>query len=194
MLNDSSEIAPETLAIDLVEAGSWLHKEFKFKPRYKLRSLLRTAVELLGERHRQYGLATDYLSGVKDTLAALALVERKALVIFGLCLLRHSRVSRDWTRPSEVAGLCARSAIISVLRHLTGSAVEDTSNLRQILVAEAGLGLDGVLGELDLNGNVEYFSKFHMSWTRDLEEHHRFLNESVGAQLAHAADAAVPRG
>ena len=181
-MNDNGRLKPgvDDLAIDLAEAGHWLRTEFKFRPRYELPSLVRTSVELLGDRHKQYGLSHDYINGIEGTLAALVLVEHKRTSIAGLCFVRDHTVSRYWSRPDETATLCARSVIVSVLRHFTGSAVESTSGMRQILIAEIGMGLDGVLGEIDLNGNADYFEKFFLAWSKDISDHRRFLNESPG--------------
>ena len=167
--------APDDLAIDLVEVGRWLFEEHKFRPRYQLRSLVNTTVELLGDRYKQFNLRPDYLSGIEGALAALALVERQRLTIAGLQFVRNSRVSRWWSEPSKTARLCARSTIVSVLRHFTGSASDKSSGVHQIHIAELGLGMDGLLLALDQAGNIDEFKKFMVSWSQDISEHQRFL-------------------
>lgn len=163
------------LAIDLVEVGAWLWKQHKFRPKYQLRSLTNTAIELLGDRHKQYNLRPDYLLGMEDTLSALAKVDRQRMSIAGLQFVRSRRVSNWWINPTEIAHLCARSAIVSVLRHFTGSPSDLSSGLHEIHVAELGLGMDGLLYTLNQTGDVEAFQQFAVSWSQDIAEHERFL-------------------
>lgn len=167
----------DDLAIDLVEAGAWLWKEAKPRPCYKLDSLLSTAVELLSDRYRQYNLHAEYLRGVESTLSALALVERERLNFAGLHFIRARRISNQWSHPAETARLCARSAIVSVLRHFTGSASDRVSGLHQIHRGELGIGMDGLLYSLYLTGHTGEFQRFALSWSQDIAEHERFLKQ-----------------
>lgn len=169
----------DDLAIDLVEAGAWLWKECKPRPRYELDSLVSTAAELLGARYRQYNLRPEYLLGVENTLSAMALVERQRLCLAKLHFVRSNKVSSRWDSPSEVAHLCARSAIVSVLRHFTGSASDRVSGLHQIHRYELGIGMDGLLHSLDQTGHVSKFQRFAVSWSQDIAEHERFLKQSA---------------
>jgi len=173
------------LAIDLVEVGAWLWKEYKYRPRYQLRSLTDATVELLGDRYRQYNLRSDYLLGMENALSALALVEHQRLSIAGLSFMRSHRVSRWWNNPSEIAHLCARSTIVSVLRHFTGSASDRASGLHQIRVAELGIGMDGLLHVLGQIGHIQEFQNFAVSWSQDIAEHERFLNLDCRNEVVH---------
>lgn len=180
-MNQSQEKPePDDLAIDLVEAGHWLWEKHKFRPRYQLRSVLHTTVELLGDRYKQFNLSPDYLSGVENTLTAAALIERQRVTLLGVQILKSSTVSRWWPEPSKTARLCARSAIVSVLRHFTGSAVDKTSGLHGIHVAELGLGMDGMLSALDQAGNTDEFTDFAVSWSQDISDHRKFLMQGTG--------------
>jgi len=172
-----TNIPSHDLSLDLVELGNWLHQEFRFRPTNQLRSAVAVTVELIGNRYRQYGLTNEYLTGICETLSSLVLIDRKRITFCGISFLGNSRVSRYWREPKETADLIARSLILSVLRHLSGSAVEFTSGLRGILIAEIGLGLDGLLRQLDLRGNVDEFERFALSWSQDINDHKKFLRE-----------------
>ena len=172
------EISEADLAIDLVSAGQWLHKEHRFRPRYYLPSVVKATVALLGDRIRQYALSPEYLRGIEDVLSTLALIERKKVRLGSLQLVRQEAVAEHWREPRATARLCARSAIVSVLRHFTGSAVELTSGGRGILVADTELGMDGLIDLIDGSGHVRLLSDYFVSWTEDMSAHRKFLQEA----------------
>ena len=162
---DRPEITDD-LAVDLVEAGRWLSDEHKARPKHQLRALVDSSVELFGRN--RYALKREEIHGAERAFEALARSERTLFRVSGISFIGDRRVSfkHHWNAP--FAGLCARSSIVSVLKHFDGSTVESTSGLRQIMIYEMGLGLDYVVGEYHLNGHVGWFKKFFLSWQSEL--------------------------
>lgn len=154
----------EDLVFDLLEIGRWLSEEHKVSKVIGLHPSVSLAVELLGSSYSLSGHSPDYLHGVLATLRTFLLVDRKIVRIGPMVFLRTKRLSHDWSEPREFAALCARSVVYTVVTHFTGSAHESVSGLRRIMTAEVNRGLDGLIAEYDLNGDVGWFKEFRLPW------------------------------
>lgn len=171
MLNDF-----DALAIDLIDAGRAFSGKHRLKTDYKLNRLARLTVDALGQRADQFKIEkNEWLSQLEYFLVSVVEREQKVFSILGLKIQLDSFIANDWRYDKQKTRLLVRSTIVSVLRHFTGSPVEWTSGLREILFFEMNVGLDALVFSLKQGGVGSDLRPFFVNYTADCHQHIQHL-------------------